>query len=371
MKFTVEKEKLAEVVQKVSNVVPARSTLPVLSNFLIEADEKVVRLKATDLDVSMSANVEADVSRKGALAVPARPLAELVKELPSGSLEVSSQEERLDIKSKGGRYKISGLPADEFPAFPDVYTNKGVKLDGDRLVRMIRKTLFAVSRDETRPALGGVLWQAEADKLTMVATDGHRLAKIEHKKTKIKRLTSDIIVPPKALDYFMRVFSEYGGEIEVIFGDNNVSFDFGDALLTTRLLEGPYPNYDQVIPKENVNKLVVARDDFGQTARRVAILSNALTHQIKLSVKGNSLEMMATNFDIGGEARESMAANYSGKEMDIGYNATYLLDIVKQIDSDEVIFELDTPTAAGVVKANRYEEDEEYQFLIMPLRLMD
>lgn len=371
MKFAVEKEKLAEIVQKVLNVVPVRSTLPVLSNFLLETNEKQVSLKATDLDVSMTANVEAEVSKKGALAVPARPFADLVRELPSGKIDVSSTEDRLDIKCKGGRYKISGIPAEDFPALPEVYISKAVKLDGERLVRMIRKSLFAVSKDETRPALNGVLWHAEADKLLMVATDGHRLAKIEHAKTKIKRLTNDIIVPPKALDYFVRIFADYEGNIGVIFGESNLSFDFGDALLTTRLLEGPYPNYDQVIPKENVNKLVVARDDFGQTVRRVAILSNALTHQIKLSLKGTSMELMATNFDIGGEARETLPANYSGKEMDIGYNASYLLDVVKQVDSDELIFELDTPTTAGVARPNRYEENEEYMFLLMPLRLMD
>jgi len=376
MKFSVPKSILFESVQNLLSVVPTRTTLPVLSNILLETNANKLGIAATDLDVSMMATIPVKVTEKGAITVPAKTFAEIIRESPETDIEVSSTDTRVEIKIDRGVYKLSGMPKDEFPKLPEVKKALQIKIPGKELSRMIRKTIFAVSTDETRPALNGILWQTKGEWMQMVATDGHRLAKISLRNKKLKGLNEDVIIPPKALNLLMKLVGEKEVEVGVIFSENNVVFCLDDVILSSRLIEGPYPNFDQVIPKDNDKRLIANKDLLMSTVKRVSILANTLTHQVKFSVKKGSLDLSSVNFDVGGEAKETMKCDYKAEHMDIGYNANYVLDILKQMDGEEVTFDLASPVAAGVVHSAEQAKDaekagEDYLCLLMPLRLVE
>jgi DNA polymerase III subunit beta len=371
MKFKTDRANLHQAASKLLSIVPPKSTLPILSNILFELDKSKLSLKVTDLDVSMTSTIDVDAQKSGAIAVPAKVFYEIVRELPDFELEISTFENRMEIKCGAGIYKMSGFPPDDFPKLPDVHVGRQVKMDGGLLSRMIRKVLFAVSRDETRPALNGILWHTTDEGLHMVATDGHRLAKVTRGDLKLGGVGKDIIVPPKVLDNLVKLMGDEPGEIGIIINEGSIVFILENSVLTSRLLEGPYPNYEQVIPKENTKKAIMDKEILQAAVRRVAILSNSLTHQIKFTLKKDELELLATNFDFGGEARENLKVTYDADTMDIGYNANYIIDILKQADGNEVVFELNTPTSAAIIKSVEQQENETYFFLVMPLRLLE
>jgi DNA polymerase-3 subunit beta len=376
MKFAVTRGIILDNVQNLLSVVPTRTTLPVLSNILLETDTNKLKIAATDLDVSMIATLPVRVIGKGAITIPAKTFVEIIRESPETEIEVSSTDTRVEIKIEKGNYKLSGLPKDEFPKLPEVKKALQIKIPGNDLARMIRKTIFAVSTDETRPALNGVLWQTKGEWMQMVATDGHRLAKISLKNKKLKGLNEDVIIPPKALNLLMKLVGEKEVEVGVIFSENNIIFCLDDVILSSRLIEGPYPNFDQVIPKDNDKKLIANRDLLMSTVKRVSILANTLTHQVKFSLKKGILDLSSVNFDMGGEAKESLKCDYRAEHMDIGYNASYMLDILKQIDGEEVTFDLATSVSAGVIHSAQKTKEmekagEDYLCLLMPLRLVE
>jgi len=371
MRFKTNKAKLNQAVSRIQSIVPPKSTIPILSNILFELEDNKLNLKVTDLDVSMTSHIDVEVLKTGSITVPAKVFSEIVKELPDYDLDISATENRMEIKCGSGIYKLSGFAAEDFPKLPEVHLGRQVKVNARSLCSMIRRVLFAVSRDETRPALNGILWHTSEEGLNLVATDGHRLAKITRSDINIPGQKKDIIIPPKVLENLIKLTHENAEEIGLILNDNSIVFVLDDAVITSRLLEGPYPNYEQVIPKDNDKSLLIEKDLLQAAVKRVAILSNSLTHQVKFGIKQDMLELSATNFDFGGEAKENMTVSYKGEDMDIGYNANYILDVVKQIDFDEVRFELNNPTTAAVIKPQKMSENESCLFLIMPLRLMD
>lgn len=370
MKFQLPKSRLNASLQQVLQVVPTKSTLPILTNILVEALENKIKISATDLDVSITTTVEAKVTRKGAASLPARILSEIIREVPESEVSFETSGSRLEIKIPNGSYKIGTVSAEDFPKLPAVNTKREIKISGEDLIKMIRKTTFACSDDETRPALNGVLWQTKGERMQMVATDGHRLAKMSVDNPKLQGLNEDVIVPPKVLNLISKFTDEPCGEIGVIFGENNLVFNLDDVILTSRLIEGPYPNYEQVIPSNNDKHLTVSKDDLAGAVRRVSILSNALTHQVKFSAKPGTLTLSTTNADMGGEGTENLECDYDGETLEIGYNANYITDIIGKLEGDEVIFELSTPTAAGLMYTPSVPKDD-YLCLVMPLRLAD
>ncbi len=370
MKFSVPKSRLGGYLQYVLQVVPTKSTLPILTNVLIEALENKIKLSATDLDISISTSVECIVSKKGAVSIPARILFEIIKELPESEIAFESTGTRMEIKIPNGSYRIGTVAAEDFPKLPAVNTKKEIKVNGTDLVKMIRKTTFACSDDETRPALNGVLWQTKGDKMQMVATDGHRLAKLAVDNPRLKGLYEDVIVPPKVLDLIAKFLPSESGEVGIIFGENNIIFDLGDIILSSRLIEGPYPNFDQVIPFDNDKKMTISKNDLAGAVRRVSILSNALTHQVKFSLKDNALTLSTANADMGGEGQEILECDYVGDPIELGYNATYIADVLSKIDGDEVVFELSSPVAAVLAYSPEVPK-EDFLCLVMPLRLAE
>jgi len=378
MKFTCTRSQLAEALAPVLSVVPAKSTLPILSHVHLNADQvkKRLFLAATDLDLSLSAELEVTVDKAGSVTVPARTLADLVRELPEGNVSFEVIGGRLELRFAHGHHIIAGTPSEEYPALPDVNLKKAIRMPAADLLRMIKKTIFAVSRDETRPALNGVLWETQGDAMVMVATDGHRMAKIERPNTKLSGVGGDLIIPPKILDLVLK-YAKDEQEIGVVFGENHVIFDLGRMVLTSRLIEGPYPNYRQVIPADASKNLSVDTGELFGTVRRVSILSNALTHQVRFSFKKNEVELRSANADLGAEAKESITGEFKGEPFDAGYNANYMLDIIKQMDTPRVRFDLSSNATAAVLRpvltaeAEAEATKEDYLCLIMPLRLSE
>jgi len=371
MKFSLPKSKILFCVQNVMNAVPTRTTLPVLSNMLLETSNSKLKLAATDLDVSVMTTIPIGSTKKGALTIPARAFYDILRELPECDVEIHIAENRMELKAERGIYRLSGIPADEYPKLPSANLAKEIKISSGDLQKMVKKTIFAVSTDETRPALNGILWQTSGKQMQMVATDGHRLARMSLKNTKLKGLHEDIIIPPKVLILLTKLMVDEDKEIGIIFGENNIIFNLGETVLASRLIEGPYPNFEQVIPKESDKKLMVNKEFLTGAVRRMSILANTLTHQVKFALKKDNLELSSANFDLGGEAKESLPCDYVGEPVDIGYNASYVLDILKQIDGDEVVFELGTEVSAGKIYSTEKKEGEDYLCLLMPLRLAE
>jgi DNA polymerase-3 subunit beta len=371
MKFTIPKSKIYSCVQTAMNAVPTRTTLPVLANLLLEVTDSKLKIAATDLDVSVITTTPVTSTKKEAITIPAKTFYDILRELPESDVEIHVTENKIEIKADRGNYKLSGIPAEEYPKLPGVNLAKEIKVPGDDLVKMIRKTIYAVSTDETRPALNGVLWQTSSSNMQMVATDGHRLSKMALKNTKLKGLHEDVIIPPKILNLLLKLTEEEDNPLGVIFGENSLIFNLGETILISRLIEGPYPNFDQVIPKDTDKKLVVNKELLTGAVRRMSILANTLTHQVKFSLKKDNLELSSINYDLGGEAKESVPCSYAGEPIDIGYNSSYVLDILKQLEGEEVVFELGSEVSAGKIYSTDKKEGEDYLCLLMPLRLAE
>ncbi len=371
MKLSIARQDLDRAIQKVLTVVSPKTTLPVLANFLVEADKKAnsISFTATDLDMTVTTSVEADVEEGGGVTLPAKRFAEIVKELREADVKVTAEAEEVLIVSGKSKFKIVGIPTEEFPTLPKSDPASAFAVDAEGLARMVDKVAFCTSKDETRPSLNGAFWEFAADSMGMTATDGHRLATFRT-KGKFKSLAGkNMIVPPKALSHAVRIIgAEADGTVKVAVHENHVAFFIGTTTINSRLLEGPFPNYKQVIPKDNKKELIVDRAELMGAVRRVAVLSDALTHQVRLSLSKKKVGLVVSTPDVG-EAKEEIPGSFTADPMEVGYNANYLLDVLKHIDSKEVRFLLGTPVGAAVVSAIDDNEDEEYTCLLMPLRL--
>lgn len=369
MNFSVKQNDILKGMQAILSIIPSKSTLPILSNAAFQNSDDELSISATDLDVSIITKIPIQTKERGEITLPAKKVAEVIRELPDQKLEFHLDKQQMKILSSIGTYKILGLNKDEFPDIPQDIEGTEIKVDGSLLHRMIEKSVFAYSTDETRPALNGVLWQIKRDEMRMVATDGHRLAKIVNTETQKNDIDKEVIIPAKALNCLSRFRNEDEVLEKIIVGENHVLFDLGKTRIFSRLIAETYPNYERVIPQDNEKKLTVKRDVLTSSVKRVSILSNAITHQVKFSLDKDKIILSALDQEIGGEAKEEIGAEYVGEPMDIGYNAQYLLEILSHIESEDVIFELSTPTTAGLIYPTEQKKDENYLCLIMPLRL--
>lgn len=369
MKIVVDQARLSQRLQAVSAVVPTKTTLSVLSNVLFSAEGSELKLTATDLDLSMTTTLPAKVEEPGKACVPSKRVTEIVRSLPSQEVRISVKANGIRIQCGRGEFKIGGAPPEEFPKVTDRLAEKGFSVAADNLGAMIEKVLHAASRDLSRLALTGVLWEFEKTRFAMVATDGHRLAKVVRNEKVPAGDVKEVIVPAKALEHLQRLTPD-DGNIRVGVNASYIMFDLGSTFLHARLLEGPFPNYRPVIPAQNKNKMTVEREALAQATRRVAILANSLTHQIKFALRADTVSLSVSTPDLG-EAQEEVVAAYGGPEMDIGFNANYLLDILKSTDSSDVEFAIDRPDNATVVRPAPGKEGEEFLCLLMPLRLSD
>ena len=370
MRFTITREKLQEGLTAVAATVPAKTTLPVLANILIETTDKGIRLSGTDLDIAVSTEVSADVDAQGAITIPAKKLAEIARELPPNPVKIaSSGEQRVTLDCGRSHFKILGLPKDEFPSFPAVKFKDSWRVRAGELRKLIDHVAFAVSTEESRPILNGVLWELRAELMRMVATNGHRLAKMEVPIAAAGAPASDLIVPPKALDQIRRLFPE-DEELEIARGDNHLGFRSPFTSVFTRLIEGPYPNYQQVIPKDNDKYAIADKVALTSALKRMSVIASDQTHRIRLSFNQALLRFSVQTPDLG-EATDELPVRYSGDPLDIGFNANYLLEILRYMPTDEVKLTFKAPERAAVLEPEGWSDPASYLTLVMPLRLVD
>ncbi len=373
MKITIPASStLMSGIQTVLNVVPPKTTLPILSNMLLETDDGHLTIGATDLDISIVTRIPAQVAEGGSITVPGRKFAEMVRELPDTPVEIEVDGVKVVIRCDRGVFRLVGIDKEEYPALPDVPPDQTITIPASSLQRLIRKTVYAVSKDETHPSLWGAFLRIGGGTVRMVATDAHRLAKTTLPCEVSDTVTEGIIVPPKALNNLSRLIGESEAPARVTIGDNHVVFDLEHAQLYARLIEATYPDYEQVIPGGNEKIVKVNREVLESAVRRVSVLSNSTTRQIRYSARPGFIELSSSSHDIGGEAREEVPAEYEGEAMDTAYDFRYLLDVVERIESEDVVFKLDSPVSAGIITPSEEEaEGEDYECLIMPLRITD
>src|SRR5674476_445564 len=370
MRFTISREKLQEGLAAVASAVPSKTTLPVLANLLVQTTEKGIRISGTDLDIAVSTEVTADVEAAGAITIPARKLSEIARELPPAPVKISAAgDQRITLECGRSKFKLLGLPKSEFPSFPAVKFEKALRIPSGDLQKLISHTAFAASTEESRPILNGVLWELRADLVRMVATNGHRLAKMEIPINAAGIPSTDLIIPPKALEQIRRLFPAEE-ELEVARGDNHLGFRSPFTAVFTRLIEGPYPNYEQVIPKDNDRVAIADKVALASALKRMSVIASDQTHRIRLSFNSGMLKFSVQTPDLG-EAQDELPIRYTGDQLDIGFNASYLLEILRYIPTDEVRLTFKAPERAATVEPEGWDDPARYMCLIMPLRLVD
>ncbi len=370
MRFTISREKLQEGLNAVSASIPTKTTLPVLANILVETTDRGIRLSGTDLDIAVSTEVAADVETPGAVTIPAKKLSELARELPPAPVKIAALgEQRITLECGRSKFKLLGLPRDEFPTFPAVRFNESWRIRSGDLQKLIAATSFAVSNEESRPILNGVLWELRPEQMRMVATNGHRLAKMETPIVASSAPASDLIVPPKALEQVRRLFPAEE-ELEVAKGENHIGFRSPITSVFSRLIEGPYPNYDQVIPRDNDKIAVADKGALTSALKRMSVIASDQTHRIRMGFNSGMLKFSVTTPDLG-EAQDELPIRYDGDPLEIGFNAAYLLEILRYMPTDEVKLTFRAPERAATIEPEAWSDPGSYMCLVMPLRLMD
>lgn len=369
MRLTISREKLQEGLNAVTASIPGKTTLPVLANILVETTERGIKLSGTDLDIAVSTEVAADVETPGAVTIPAKKLSEIARELPPAPVRMAAiGEQRITLECGRAKFKLLGLPRDEFPTFPSVKFDDSWRIRSGDLQKLISHTAFAVSTEESRPILNGVLWELRPDRMSMVATNGHRLAKMDVPVTSGAG-SNDLIVPPKALEQVRRLFPAEE-ELEIGRGENHIAFRSPFTAVYTRLIEGPYPPYDQVIPKDNDRVAVADKTALIGALKRMSVVASDQTHRIRLSFNSGMLKFSVQTPDLG-EAQDELPIKYTGDQLDIGFNASYLLEILRYIPTDEVRLTFKAPERAATLEPEGWSDSAAYLCLVMPLRLVD
>src|SRR5580692_6449339 len=370
MRFTISREKLQEGLAMVAASIPSKTTLPVLANILIETTDKGIRLSGTDLDIAVSTEVLADVDVAGAVTIPAKKLTEIARELmPSPVKFATAGEQRVTLECGQSKFKLLGILRDEFPTFPTVRFADAWRIKSADLHQLISHTIFAVSTEESRPILNGVLWELRPDRMRMVATNGHRLAKMDVPIAGGTGGSSDLIVPPKALDQVRRLFPAEE-DLEIARGENHLGFRSPFTAVYTRLIEGPYPNYDQVIPRDNDKIAIIDKIALTGALKRMSVVASDQTHRIRLSFNSGMLKFSVSTPDLG-EAQDELPVRYNGDPLDIGFNAAYLLEILRYLPTEEIRLTFKAPERAATIEPEGWSDPAKYLCLLMPLRLVD
>jgi DNA polymerase-3 subunit beta len=372
MKFVIQKSDLVSGLQRIQNIVQSRSTMPILSNVRLETDKDGIQLFATDLEIGLQDRIPAEIQESGKITVSARKFYEIAKELKEEQIRVESKNhQQIVIHSGKSSFKLRGLSAEEYPSFPEIKETGKITLPSGLLLEMIKKTSYAVSSDLTRLSLNGVLLHLPANRkksIEMVATDGHRLSMVERKLPSGKESKQGIkvIVPKKAINELKKYLDDGDhGDLEIIISENHIAFQEGSYILLSRLIDAKFPNYEDVIPKENPNSLILSRELFQGVIRRVSILSDEKTNAIQLSLRKGELLVSSNNPEIG-EASESLPTDYQDADIDVGFNVRYMQDITSAFQGEEVRILLGDP-----LSPTRIEDPSDQGFLgvIMPMRI--
>lgn len=365
MKFKIDRDPLLKAVGLVHSVVNPRNTLPILSNILLEADdESRIRFVGTDLEVSISTTALAEGVEKGEVTVPAKKFFDILRELPMGEVGITvAKNNAVTISSNKVQFKLIGLPKDDFPKFPDFASAQQTEVDQPLFKECLHLTSFAISSDEMRYVLNGVLIALHSGKLRLVSTDGRRLAFIEKPTDTPANFSLEAIIPTKTVNELERLLAGEG-KVKILQLKNQIAFEVGPTVLVSRLIEGHFPNYEQVIPKEEKTSAALNREAFLAALRRAALLTSPESQSAKLDFVKNKVVVSSRSPNLG-EAREELEAETKGPELVIGFNPNYLIDVLRNLSSEEIVLSLTDPDRPGVLK----EEKAGYVYVIMPMQL--
>lgn len=371
MKFILSSSALLKQLQSLQGVLASSNTLPILDNFLFEIDNKKLTITASDLETTITAEMGVEAKEKGSVAIPARLLLDTLKAFPEQPLTFSVDNKHfgIEISSDQGTYKMTGFSGAEFPKSPVLEDPSGITIPAGTLATAINKTLFATGNDDLRPVMSGIYFELSDEAVRFVATDAHKLVRYTRSDLNSSR-TATFIVPKKPLNLLKNALAGTNAEVKVEFNENNASFAYDNTRMVCRLIDGKYPNYEAVIPKQNPNKLTIDRQGFLNSIRRVALFSNKTTHQVRLQITGSQLALSAEDLDYANEANEALTCSYEGEDMVIGFNSRFLMDMLNNLDSENVTMELSAPNRAGILLPGEGgEHGEDVLMLVMPVML--
>lgn len=369
MKFIVSASSLLKHLQQINGVINANTVLPILEDFLFDIEDKKLSILATDLETVMRVQMDVESKANGKVCIPAKILMESLKNIPDQPLTFNIDKNySIEITSDNGKYKVMGENPDNFPKEPVAVDTNSFTISSSAFVTAINNTLFAVSNDDLRPAMTGVFFELNKNSIQFVATDAHRL--VRYKRSDVKCPAADnFIVPKKPLSLLKNALPNNEDELEISYNSNHLFVTHGSTQLICRLIDARFPDYKVVIPVDNPYKLLVNKTDFQNALRRVSVFSNKSTNQVVLSISGSEMQLAAQDVDFSFEGNERMSCQYDGEDLQIAFNAKFLIEILNAAGSNEVKIELSTPVKAGIIKPIEEDENEELLMLVMPLML--
>ncbi|NNK70167.1 MAG: DNA polymerase III subunit beta [Flavobacteriaceae bacterium] len=370
MKFIVSSSYLLKELQVLGGVINNSNTLPILDNFLFELDKSKLTVSASDLETTMSSTLDVESDFSGSVAIPARLLLDTLKTFPEQPLTfVVEGNNTVEISSNYGKYAVAYANGEEFPKAVELENPSTTTVMGDVLATAISKTIFAAGNDDLRPVMSGVFFQFSPESLTFVSTDAHKLVKYTRSDAKANEV-AEFIMPKKPLNLLKGILAGREDDVIIDYNDSNAKFSFDNVELVCRLIDGKYPNYEAVIPKDNPNKLTIDRNQFLNSVKRVSIFSNKTTHQVRLKIAGAELNISAEDIDYSNKAEERLTCDYQGDDMQIGFNSRFLSEMINNLNSNDVLLEMSLPNRAGLLTPNDgLDEGESITMLVMPVML--
>ncbi len=370
MKFIVSSSYLLKQLQVLGGVINNSNTLPILDNFLFELNHNTLTVSASDLETTMSAKLDVESGDEGTIAVPAKLLLDTLKTFPEQPLTfIVEDNNTIEISSNHGKYALAYANGEEFPRAVELEDPSATTISGEILSTAISKTIFASGNDDLRPVMSGVFFQFSTENLTFVATDAHKLVKYAREDVKASQ-SAEFIMPKKPLNLLKGILAGNEADVLIEYNEANAKFSFDNTQLICRLIDGKYPNYEAVIPKENPNKLTIDRTQFLNSVRRVSIFSNKTTHQIRLKIAGAELNISAEDIDYSNKAEERLTCDYQGDDMQIGFNSRFLSEMLNNLNANEVQLEMSLPNRAGILTPiDGLDEGEQVTMLVMPVML--
>jgi len=370
MKFIVSSASLLKELQKLGGIINNTNTLPILDNFLFEVNKNNLIITASDLETTFSSIINVESELDSMVALPARLLLDTLKTFPEQPLTfLKTEKNTVEISANNGKYAVAYVGGEEFPKAPQVIDSKTIQIKSNTLHTAINSTLFASGNDDLRPVMSGVFFQFSSEALTFVATDAHKLVKYSRTDIKAEE-TAEFIMPKKPLQLLKVILQGSEEDVSIEYNDTNAQFRFGDSSLTCRLIDGKYPNYEAVIPKENPNQMQINRVNFLNSVKRVSIFSNKTTYQIRLKIAGTALQISAEDFDYSNSAEERIDCEYQGEDIKIGFNSRFLIEMLNGLDCNNVKLSMSLPNRAGLLTPlDNTEEGESVTMLVMPVML--
>lgn len=370
MKFIVSSSYLLKELQVLGGIINSKNTLQILDNFLFSLNNNSLTVSASDLETTISSQLEVESTDSGKLCISAKLLLDTLRTFPEQPLTFSKTENNtIEISSEHGKYTLAYANAEDFPKTIELIDAFSLTLQGDILANAIAKTIFASGNDEMRPVMNGVFFQFSTEKLIFVATDAHKLVRYTREDITASE-TAEFIMPQKPLNLLKNLLMGSEDDVKIEYNDTNAKFNYGHIEMTCRLIDGKYPNYEAVIPTENPNKLLIDRTMFLNSVRRISIFSNKTTHQIRLKLAGAEFNISAEDIDVSNRAEERLTCDYQGDDMEIGFNSRFLMEMLGSLNSDEVSLEMSLPNRAGILKPiDGLDEGENITMLVMPVML--